>query len=277
MSVVLLERREKGAGQPQPLQSRETAVLHFEALGRGRPVIFLHTWVGSWRYWIPSMQDLVSSWRTYALDLWGYGDSAHDPALYNLDDNVALLDGFLEAMGIDSVSLVGHGLGAVVAAEFSRRCPQSVERLVLVGFPLGREQASDRLWSIPLADLAGWLAGRVEDRTGLQEFPKTDPVAVEANLRSIQGTGWKGMVRGLCMPCLLVYGGEDPSVRPLSSEDEQRWPDSVGWVSLSGCGHFPMLDDSARFNRLLADFLRMGVTESPRTLQVKEGWRRRVR
>jgi pimeloyl-ACP methyl ester carboxylesterase len=30
--------------------------VHYEVLGRGRPLIFLHGWVGSWRYWIPVMQ-----------------------------------------------------------------------------------------------------------------------------------------------------------------------------------------------------------------------------
>ena len=33
-------------------------VVHYEVLGRGRPLIFVHGWLGSWRYWIPTMQAL---------------------------------------------------------------------------------------------------------------------------------------------------------------------------------------------------------------------------
>ncbi|HEX9028502.1 MAG TPA: alpha/beta fold hydrolase, partial [Anaerolineales bacterium] len=51
-------------------------IVHYEILGRGRPLIFLHGWVGSWRYWIPSMQAASVSFRTYAVDLWGFGDTA---------------------------------------------------------------------------------------------------------------------------------------------------------------------------------------------------------
>ena len=40
MSVVLLNQE----------------IVHYEVLGRGRPLILLHGWVGSWRYWIPVMQ-----------------------------------------------------------------------------------------------------------------------------------------------------------------------------------------------------------------------------
>jgi pimeloyl-ACP methyl ester carboxylesterase len=51
-------------------------LAHYEVIGRGKPVLFLHGWVGSWRYWVPTMQTISSTNRTYALDLWGFGDSA---------------------------------------------------------------------------------------------------------------------------------------------------------------------------------------------------------
>jgi hypothetical protein len=37
------------------------------------------------------------------------------------------------------------------------------------------------------------------------------------------------------------------------------------------------LDESSKFNRLLADFLALPSGESPRQLQLKEEWKRRVR
>jgi len=46
---------------------------------------------------------------------------------------------------------------------------------------------------------------------------------------------------------------------------------------LENSGHFPMLDESSSFNRLLTDFLTLGSGESPRQLQLKEEWKRRVR
>ncbi len=51
----------------------ENDLVHYEVLGRGRPVILVHGWLGSWRYWVPAMQQLSSKYRTYALDLWGFG------------------------------------------------------------------------------------------------------------------------------------------------------------------------------------------------------------
>ncbi|HDN79852.1 MAG TPA: alpha/beta hydrolase, partial [Chloroflexi bacterium] len=50
-------------------------IIHYEVIGRGRPLIFIHGWLGSWRYWMGSMEELSPYFRTYALDLWGFGDS----------------------------------------------------------------------------------------------------------------------------------------------------------------------------------------------------------
>jgi hypothetical protein len=38
-----------------------------------------------------------------------------------------------------------------------------------------------------------------------------------------------------------------------------------------------MLDEPSKFNRLMADFLTLSSGESPRQLQLKEEWKRRVR
>jgi len=50
-------------------------VVHHEYRGRGHPVIFIRGWVGSRRYWVPGMTVLAATYRAYAIDVWGYGDS----------------------------------------------------------------------------------------------------------------------------------------------------------------------------------------------------------
>src|SRR3989337_1371311 len=94
------------------------SIIHYEALGRGRPIVFLHGWVGSWRYWISAMQVASTSFRAYALDLFGFGDPAHLPVNYTLDQQALLLDNFLAEMGIGKIAIVGHGLGALVGFSF---------------------------------------------------------------------------------------------------------------------------------------------------------------
>ncbi|MCX7977122.1 MAG: alpha/beta fold hydrolase, partial [Bellilinea sp.] len=98
----------------------EQDIIHYEVLGRGRPILFLHSWVGSWRYWIPMMQAASVGYRAYALDLYGFGDSAKNRQ-YSLDAQAGLIEAFLEKLGIGRIAIVGHGLGALVGLLFALR------------------------------------------------------------------------------------------------------------------------------------------------------------
>lgn len=111
-------------------------LVHFEVLGRGKPVILLHGWLGSWRYWVPAMRQLASKYRTYAIDLWGFGDTARDLRRYTFEAQVALLKEFMDRMGIKKAALVGHDFGAAVATRFATLNPDRVPRMMLVAPPL---------------------------------------------------------------------------------------------------------------------------------------------
>src|SRR5579859_6398941 len=113
-------------------------LVHYEVLGRGRPVILIHGWLGSWRYWIPAMQHLSLSnkYRIYALDLWGFGDSQKNSTRYGLTSQVALLQQFMEKLGIEKAAIVGHALGAAIAIEFAQKYPKSAPKIMLISVPL---------------------------------------------------------------------------------------------------------------------------------------------
>ncbi len=118
-------------------------LVHYEVLGRGRPVILLHGWLNSWRYWLPSMQQLSMKYRTYAVDLWGYGDSGKDPQKLGLDAQIELLNTFMDRLGIPKAAFVGHSLGAAVMIRYALRSPARVARLMVISPPVFEsEQAS---------------------------------------------------------------------------------------------------------------------------------------
>ena len=254
----------------------DSSIVHYEVLGRGRPVIFLHGWVGSWRYWIASMQVASTSFRAYALDLWGFGDTAHNVLNYSIEQQASLIDRFLMEMGIGKIALVGHGLGALVGMSFATRFPKSVDRLMAVSCPLDYAAVNTRLRTAAPNELTDWLSNRSpEATTALVDASKADPQAITASMAGLQANNIFTNFRSLNIPCLLVYGDKDEAI--TTPDDDYSISTMTHQIELEGSGHFPMIDETTKFNRLLIDFLALESGVSPRELQMKEEWRRRVR
>lgn len=257
----------------------QNEVVHYEVLGRGRPVLFLHGWVGSWRYWIPAMQAASISYRTYALDFWGFGDTAKNEERYLLFDQVNLIDAFIEHLGIGRVAIIGHGLGGVVGLMLATQHPAKVDRLLAVEMPLGQVSPNPRLLTDSPRELSDWLLTRSDNTEAVRmEVPKTDPQAVQVSLNSLDPAQLLSLSMQNQTPILFVHGVNDLAFPLINPEDHLTdLPGHTHSILFDQSGHFPMLDEANKFNRLMADFLLLKSGESPAQLQLKEEWKRRVR
>ncbi len=222
------------------------------------------------------MQVTSTSYRAYALDLWGFGDTTHNVLNYSLEQQATLVDRFLNEMGIGKIALVGHGLGALVGMTFAARFPQSVDRMMAVSCPLDYESVNARMRTAPPAELTEWLSSRTPEAvTALSDAPKADSQAIASSMVGLQSNNIFSVFRALSIPCLLVYGDKDQAI--TTPDEEHSLSTMTHQVALDNSGHFPMIDETIKFNRLLTDFLALDSGMSPRELQMKEEWRRRVR
>jgi len=258
----------------------ENGLVHYEALGRGRPLIFIHGWLGSWRYWMPTMDDLSDRYRTYALDLWGFGDSDRRRDGYSLDGYVTLVQRFMDELGLLQAPLVGHGLGGAVALRFASLTPERVERVMAVSLPLERAAIGR-----PLAGFSGGnrdVAEQILGRRQAAAYPevrleagKADALAVRSSVEAVMQADLREDLEAVSVPVLLVYGKNDPLIHPPEEGWAYGFEDHVRVISFDGSRHFPMLDEANKFSRLLRQFLEIG--DDLQALELKEEWRRRMR
>jgi len=76
-------------------------------------------------------------YRVYALDLFGYGDSGKNPRKYTLQHQVDMLEEFMDQLAIPKAAFIGHGLGAMILAEFGFKHQQErIPRMMLISPPL---------------------------------------------------------------------------------------------------------------------------------------------
>ncbi len=257
----------------------DSQLIHYEVLGRGQPVIFIHGWVGSWRYWWPSMQALSAHFRTFAFDLWGFGDSSKSPETYSLAAYVNMVNQFIDKLGVARpVILVGHGLGAIVALNYTAQYPVNVEKVATISLPITGAYITNRLQGADAESMASRVLGRSESFTEIDgEIRKIDPVAVSKSIESFSNLDLISDITNLNRPLLMVYGSQDSLVLPPNGEHSylQQSVNERFYVELDLCHHFPMLQEKAKFNRLLLDFI-MASAELTE-LTPKEYWQRRIR
>ncbi len=106
---------------------------HYLVGGKGSPLVLVHgittTAEGAWKYNLPS---LTQHHRVYALDLIGHGKSDKPLIDYTLPFFTAFFGQFVEALGLEKFSLVGHSFGGGIALAFSLNNPGKVGKLVLI-------------------------------------------------------------------------------------------------------------------------------------------------
>jgi pimeloyl-ACP methyl ester carboxylesterase len=268
----------------------DNRLVHYEVFGRrGAPIIFLHSWMGSWRYWVPVMDVISEHYRAYALDFWGFGESDHGRHTFTIADYEQMLIAFMDDMGIRKANLVGHGLGGMVAVGAASHSPERFLRIVTVSTPLDGSIISESAKPATLSRLLGrskpaniWsklLSGIPVENDEVNKELKEDTdnlseEVVQIVYESIVSTDVTSILKTLeDIPLLAIYGEKDTLVPPGHAtvlDNENGLPQQR--IVLPKTSHFPFLENTSTFSRLLLDFL---VSEGT-PVEIKEQWRRRV-
>jgi pimeloyl-ACP methyl ester carboxylesterase len=271
----------------------DAGIVHYEVFGRGKPILLLHGWLGSWRYWMPTMESLSDTFRTYALDFWGFGDTDQPGDRYSIDDYVRQLSDFLDGLGISSISLVGHSLGGVVALRAALDFPQRVDKLVLVDTPIHGDSlaASVKLARNPFSRLVAgprtmvglWMRSLKKSSADwaqmydeiVEDTTRLDENAVQESVEHMLTLDLRPDLQKLYTHTLVIHGEKDEFVSPDQTHlFNGETVATAQVVILQGCRHFPFLDEPSKFNRLLKEFL---GSEIGTVVTVKEEWKRRYK
>lgn len=107
----------------------------FHIEGRGRPVVLLHSSMGSKGQWRLLVERMRRSHRLIAIDLHGYGASPMPAGSqpFTLQHEVQLIESVLRVALLpgETFHLVGHSYGAAVALQLARWKPHRLQSLAL--------------------------------------------------------------------------------------------------------------------------------------------------
>ncbi len=229
-----------------------------------KTVLFLHGWRSEGRVWAPIMESLNSSeFKTYALDLPGFGKSEIPKHDFIVDDYVEQVHTFIEKLSLTTVILVGHSFGGRVAIKFAVRYPELVSRLVLVDSGGIREEPFFQQGKLLLAKifkpffrlkLLAKLRLKIYQFMGAEDYLAT-PKLRQTFLNVIH-EDLRPMLPLIKVPTLIIWGDSD-DVLPIDHGKEMHSKISHSrFVVLENAGHYSFLDSGKDFLKVLKDFLK---------------------
>lgn len=255
--------------------------LSYRRAGQGADVVLLHGISSRATSWHKQFADgeLCAACRLWAWDAPGYGESTTlTPARPRAADYAAVLAQWLDALQLTRVLLLGHSLGAMMAAAFAARHPERVAGLILAdpaqGYgtadALRREQVFNvrRAQAEDLQDYAQRRAAQLL-RPGADD---ADIATVREGMRALRRDGFLAAARMLADDALAsylpgyrgplaVWCGEQDGITPPQDAAALAQRTGAALHLLPAAGHASYLDAPAHFNRLLRDFVRRSAGE----------------
>ena len=264
--------------------------INYAVAGAGPALLLLHWANIGWGQWHLNIPELAKHFTVYAPDLPGAGRSTEiNFRTCDLErDFVDTIHRFITALGLKTVSIVGHSLGGWIALRLALREKKLIDKLILAS-PMGLSRQIPRRYK-PLAFyfLAKLIAKTVmrPTRSSMENFLKSvliqkKPVAPELIdyfyeavrvsperhplfLISRLSSFWKmspelvllNTLHNTGQPVLIISGKKDPII---SSEDLKRTANLFPNAELEifpDVGHVPPMEAAAAFNRRVADFIR---------------------
>lgn len=270
---------------------------HLLEAGAGEPLVLIHGGDGEGALWAPLMAELKNDFHLYALDRPGCGLS--DPFDYRdvdiRDHARAFVTSVLDALGLESATLVACSMGGFFALATALDAPARVRRLVLVGMPVGMSSSAP----LPLRVIAGvpglsrrfmktrgnLKAQRAQYRQMFGMDPDTIPTpylesrVAGVSIPATQDTwavllrrvgGLRGIRPGMYLgdelanvsaPTLVLWGEHDMAPLDEGRRESARIA-KAHFVAMTGLGHHPFLEAPAETARLIREFMLDGARDA---------------
>ncbi|CAG0996538.1 3-oxoadipate enol-lactonase [Burkholderiales bacterium] len=251
--------------------------LHYEARGRGAPLLLVAGLASDSLSWLTVWTGLAARFRAVAPDNRGVGRTAPQDAAASVDAMADDCAALLASLGIARAPVLGHSMGGFVAQRLALRHPRLVERLILVATGARAGPGNVALFDDLAAKLASgedpsrWFR-RLFDLIFTRRF-MSDPQNVEAATRwaleypypqsaagfrrqvdAIAAFDGSGDLSAIAAPTLVVAGREDVLFPATACGAFARRIPGAAFVTIDGAAHAVHTEQPAAFVEAVSRF-----------------------
>lgn len=122
---------------PLPKNSRIVKVngidMYYEIFGKGEPLLLLHGWTQSSKFWSEFIEIYAHYFEVYAIDLRGHGNTSPITSSFTIQESAKDILELLEHLKLNKVKAIGLSYGGLTLLELANLYPGKLESVILIG------------------------------------------------------------------------------------------------------------------------------------------------
>ena len=252
------------------VSAKDGVPIHYSVQGKGEPaLVFVHCWSCDRHLWDNQVSVFAKNHRVVTIDLPGHGESGQGRKTWSVESYADDVNAVITKLNLKRVILIGSSMGGPITLEATRRMPDRVLALVPVDTLHDVESVVDPkvLEGVVKQLRADYKVATTGFLNQLFFSPST-PVAVKNRIIS-EVTARPPELAVTILEAIFAYRaapalGEvkvpihaiNADMTPTNLEVNHKYAPQFEAVMMKGSGHYPMLEDPARFNELLANIIR---------------------
>jgi abhydrolase domain-containing protein 6 len=258
----------------------DTDWVYFEG-GQGPTIVLLHGFAANKDVWLKVAPMLTAHFHVIIPDLPGWGESSRVAgASYNIDNQAARLNDFVQMLHLQHSLLVGHSMGGAIAGVYAADHPQDVAELALID-SFGLKFKENDFAKEAMAgknpfiydDRAGFVKATSLAFEHVPDLPgRFIDVFVQENIKNrafientfnelrepAQTTSLQDRLDKITMPTLGMWCHDDKII-DISALDSLRngltHTPAISTSILNGCNHMPQMEKPQAFAQILTSFV----------------------
>lgn len=107
--------------------------IYYEIHGEGEPLLLLHGFSLSHKFWEPWIKDLPSNHQLIIPDLRGHGNSSNPSNTFTHELSAKDMYGLMDALNITKFKAMGHSSGAMILTHMATIDTTRITKMILIG------------------------------------------------------------------------------------------------------------------------------------------------
>jgi 2-hydroxy-6-oxonona-2,4-dienedioate hydrolase len=218
------------------------------------PVVLVHGYGVSGSYMVPVARRIAAEFPVFVPDLPGHGRSGKPERTLDVPELAQALRAWMDATGITRAAFLANSMGCQIVAELAVRCPERVDRLILVGPTADREartvrQHLPRLLRTGLAERQSLIPILIAD------YLRARPRRLVEELEAMFADRIEEKLPGIDAPVMVLRGERDHIVPQSWAEELARLLGEEKVFVVPGAGHALNYSAADELMRLIRPFL----------------------